>query len=344
MRRSAWQRLSSEGKDLIGRLLVLDEEGRLTASQALQHVWLSSPPDERQMNVPRTRWPYNAHGMTTPEARHHGQLALDTVRRYARLEFLHKYLLVFNGRVADEIGILYSPRGIPWVEMWFVLDADEDGRISFEEFVRGFQVLCEKHAVRAEELGQLWGQLDVDRSGYVEWAEWLALAVFAMEPTQEALHTIANSFRLMDRPSSDSVLSVADLLEAGGHFNADTVVAAEQLQARLAASVPPPRQQAVANGVGLPKVLCGICQAVTAERHCLQCQMAMCSRCIQSVHQEVMRRNHRFVPLEDPLAMTPQGGGMADMASAGSHGAGLSMSFGDVTRLMMEVYRPTSGL
>lgn len=37
-----WERISDQGKDFVKKLLVLDEEERMTAVQALEHDWLTS--------------------------------------------------------------------------------------------------------------------------------------------------------------------------------------------------------------------------------------------------------------------------------------------------------------
>merc|ERR1719386_616825 len=96
--RQAWQRLSQAAKDLIEHLLVLQEGRRLTAVQALRHSWLmtSKGADDRLLESPVVKWPYTFKPFTFMEARQHGTAVLDTMRRYARLDILQKFLIVFN--------------------------------------------------------------------------------------------------------------------------------------------------------------------------------------------------------------------------------------------------------
>lgn len=66
--------------------------------------------------------------------------------------------------------------------------------------------------VSNDHLIQLAKCLDIDGSGCVEWIEWLAVALLSAENLPQAKEPLVTAFRVLDRPSSDESIGVADLL------------------------------------------------------------------------------------------------------------------------------------
>jgi len=99
---------------------------------------------------------------------------------------------------------------LPWYELFFAMDTNEDGRLDYSEFVIGLGSLL--GLASYGKLHQVVRALDVDSSGTIDWVEWVAVALFSsqeghnMEP--EPLRT---AFRLLDRPSGDRALGAEDL-------------------------------------------------------------------------------------------------------------------------------------
>merc|ERR1719401_678194 len=54
--------------------------------------------------------------------------------------------------------------------------------------------------------------LDVDCSGSVDWIEWVAVALLSIPPEALNPEPLCTAFRLLDRPSGDGMIGVADIL------------------------------------------------------------------------------------------------------------------------------------
>jgi len=99
---------------------------------------------------------------------------------------------------------------LPWYELFFAMDANEDGKLDYAEFVTGME--CLTCAVPNGKLMQLARMLDVDCNGTIDWVEWVAVALLSSRGNNMEPEPLRTAFRLLDRPTGDNALGAADLL------------------------------------------------------------------------------------------------------------------------------------
>jgi len=217
-----------EAKELVHCFLVVDENARLRSVEALRHPWLApgSPPLPRRAAAGAAKGPpalrESPRLYFSPRAREEESLAdyathamalIAWVVRFAQLDALQKVALTVCAQMLSEAELLSIAAPLPWYDLFFVLDADEDGRLGLLEFVDGMQALLgSASAVSSEHLVQLGRCLDIDGNGMIDWVEWLVVAVLSAQSLSQAAEPLSTLFRVLDRPSSDGVVGVADLL------------------------------------------------------------------------------------------------------------------------------------
>lgn len=209
-KRGNWTSLSDPAKDLIKQMLLLEEPKRLTAAEALQHPWVIGGDDRALLLCPTLRTRLSSY---VPRM-------LGVMRRIRRLDTVQLLVLMTCAKVASEAELVHMPPALPWCRLFIALDSDLDGRLSCGEFVRGMQSLVGE-GTSEEQLRGLALSLDADESGWIEWVEWLALAVLDAHSCSEAPDCLGNAFRLLDRPSGDGNIGVGDVLavaQAQGGF------------------------------------------------------------------------------------------------------------------------------
>jgi len=223
--RAAWLGLSRQAQDLVQRFLLVDESVRLTSTEALRHPWVD-PGDsggtlqpvlhvaEHGRSAPSTP---RANGAKEPMAvlgAAQATALLQLLTRFARLDALQQLVLVVCAQMASEAELLPLQQPIPWYNVFFALDTNEDGRLDFREFVQGLRALMDVSPAEVpdEHLDRLARALDLDCSGTVDWVEWAAVALLSSHGACTEPEPLRTAFRLLDRPSGDGLIGAADLL------------------------------------------------------------------------------------------------------------------------------------
>jgi len=207
-RRSLWLRLSRSAKDLVERFLVLEESQRLTCVRALKHPWLDSgvvsivdggfaEPLGLSLHVPRL---------------------MTLLLRLPHMAEAQRLSLAACAMAATEADI--SAPAVPWRDLFLTLDKDQDGRLSFMELAAGLKRMLGAAAqdLSDEQLEECVLALDLDRSGAIEWVEFVALAVLGSKAVSEADEPLSTAFRLLDRPHRLRVASQEDPKEEASHI------------------------------------------------------------------------------------------------------------------------------
>eukprot|EP00747_Dinoflagellata_sp_TGD_P117370 gnl/TRDRNA2_/TRDRNA2_172589_c1_seq1.p1 gnl/TRDRNA2_/TRDRNA2_172589_c1~~gnl/TRDRNA2_/TRDRNA2_172589_c1_seq1.p1 ORF type:complete len:362 (+),score=54.30 gnl/TRDRNA2_/TRDRNA2_172589_c1_seq1:22-1107(+) len=197
--RTSWNRLSSEGRNLIECLLHVDENGRASCEKAWCHRWLAS--------ITRTQQDH----LESAALQVHALLL-----RFAQLDAFQRLLLTVCSRVISEDSLGCAHPDMPWREVFLSLDVDRDGCLGIDELADGLRsllpaVFLVQKASHAPPLKELVLALDVDGSGFIEWAEWLALALLAEGRLAERDEVLQAAFRLLDAPSADGIICPKDL-------------------------------------------------------------------------------------------------------------------------------------
>jgi len=137
---------------------------------------------------------------------------LGSMLRFAQLHKIQQLALIVCAQMLSVQQILGMLPEIPWYEFFVFLDTDIDGRLRPGELATGLQQhtgCCTTCAL--EHLDMLAQELDVDASGYIEWIEWVAVALLSVNSSMLSPELLSTAFRVLDRPSGDGVIDVADI-------------------------------------------------------------------------------------------------------------------------------------
>jgi len=227
--RVGWRNLSEGVQDLVKCFLVVEESQRLTSSQALHHPWME--PDSPSLDVfstakqalgthatmPMALTPKSPRygregGPISPQEGHALQL-LNLFAKFASLDALQQLALVVAAQMTSEVDLINIISPVPFYDIFFAMDLNGDGRLDFAELTGGLrQLLGPRNKISKEHLEALVQSLDLDCSGAVDWAEWVAVALLAREGALSGPEPLRTVFRLLDRPSGDGIIGAADLL------------------------------------------------------------------------------------------------------------------------------------
>ncbi|CAJ1378030.1 unnamed protein product [Effrenium voratum] len=168
--RPGWLKVSEAGRDLVTKLLVLSEQTRLTCAQALRHGWVLSA----QRSSLRESEPASLAVAAVP-----------LLRRMLQLQKPQRYALLMCALSATEADL---PQPAAWRTLFLMLDEDNDGLLSIEECAAGLRRLSNisRSEVPDEDLTEAVKAADIDQSGFVDWAEWLSVALLSLPKLSEA--------------------------------------------------------------------------------------------------------------------------------------------------------------
>lgn len=205
-KRPAWTALSAEGKDLVAQLLVLDESGRLTCLEALSHSWLTSP------RTPSSLRDIQCWSPRMPEVEFvwlTGKLLV----QYPALSWQQRLTL---GCVAAAVTEEDIEQMSNWRELFLAFDINSDGTISPSEFTSGLRSCLQLDTsstveVSESQLADLFEAVDLDHSGRIEWAEWLAVGVLTIPEASEDSPLVQATWHMLQ--TSDQVATTPELLE-----------------------------------------------------------------------------------------------------------------------------------
>mmetsp|Transcript_69493 Transcript_69493/g.226322 ORF Transcript_69493/g.226322 Transcript_69493/m.226322 type:complete len:537 (-) Transcript_69493:496-2106(-) len=180
----SWGHVSEDAKDLIRGLLRMDQDLRLTAKQALGHVWI------RQ----------TAPGASADSCLSSGTELVNNLRNFRSQNKLKKATLqIIAGQLDDSQ--LHGLR-----EAFMALDANQDGLLSLSELNAGL----ERAGVhkKTEDLQLILDGVDTDGSGKIDYTEFLAAALDQLQcVTPDGCWT---AFNVFDR-DGDGKISVEEL-------------------------------------------------------------------------------------------------------------------------------------
>lgn len=171
-----WSRISSEAKDFINRMLVIQPEKRASAEDTLQHPWMRLTPQVQAKA---------------------GALAGDftnNLRNFRSANKLKKICLTLIAKhmKEDEISELQ--------QTFLALDVNRDGTLTAVEIKQGIEK--QKLALPVD-LDSVLANLDTDGSGVIDYTEFIAATLSVKQYTQESV--LWTAFRVFDRDNSGSI-------------------------------------------------------------------------------------------------------------------------------------------
>ena len=184
--------LSPEAIDLLQKILVKNPDKRLSASEALEHIWIKKYAPHTKVSRVFSRKIYN----NLKNFREKSQFSTAVVT------FITNYLM--ND---DELKSLKK--------LFFELDEKGKGVITKEDLFRGMDE-CFDHKITKEEVEQIFSNIDYDNNGTISFDEFLKAAIDKKKLlTEEKLKA---AFALFDM-NGDGDIEAKELQEVMGENN-----------------------------------------------------------------------------------------------------------------------------
>ncbi|KAL6637631.1 hypothetical protein ACP70R_025203 [Stipagrostis hirtigluma subsp. patula] len=189
LEREPWPRISAAAKSLVRQMLHMDPKKRPTAQQVLEHPWLQNA--RRAPNVPL------------------GDVVRARLQQFSAMNKLKKKAMrvIAEHLSAEEVEVIR--------DMFALMDADGDGRVTLQELKAGLRKVGSKLAEPEMEL--LMEAADVNGNGYLDYGEFVAVTIHLQRLSNDA--HLRTAFLFFDKDSSGYIerAELADALadEAG---------------------------------------------------------------------------------------------------------------------------------
>ena len=145
-----WKNVSDDVKDLISHMLVKEDQ-RYSAKQALEHPWIQ----KYKKNEINTEINVNQ---------------INQLKLYQKMDEFEKKIITF---ISNRI----SQNEINNIKNFFViLDYNDDGRISFEEFTKGILALPSVK-IKKEDIKPIFDKIDTNEDGKIGYTEFISSCI-----------------------------------------------------------------------------------------------------------------------------------------------------------------------
>ena len=181
--------VSVESKNLIRKMLTMDQRARLSAQEALHDPWITRHTSQGPSEAPLT--------LTSLNNLKHFQA--DEKLKQAALSFITTQLL--TQEQTSQIRDVFRN-----------LDRNGDGRLSKEELVLAYAQHNTEEQTQ-EIVENVMRKVDVDKNGYIDYSEFLAASINFQTLTSKA--NLEQAFRLFDKDGS-GMISIQEIKEILG--------------------------------------------------------------------------------------------------------------------------------
>ncbi|CAL4918446.1 unnamed protein product [Urochloa decumbens] len=190
LQREPWPRISEGAKSLVRQMLQMDPRKRPTAQQVLEHPWVQNA--RRAPNVPL------------------GDVVRARLQQFSAMNKLKKKAMrvIAEHLSVEEVEVIR--------DMFALMDADGDGRVTLQELKAGLKKVGSKLAEPEMEL--LMEAADVNGNGYLDYGEFVAITIHLQRLSNDA--HLRTAFLYFDKDSSGYIerAELADALaDESGH-------------------------------------------------------------------------------------------------------------------------------
>ncbi|KAF8820493.1 calcium-dependent protein kinase CDPK2B [Cardiosporidium cionae] len=199
-----WKRVSEDAKDLIRRLLRINPQERYSAEQALQHVWIRKLIDTEVLTValPTT--------------------LLSNLKGFHAVNRLKKAALTIIAQHLSEKDISNLR------DIFVALDVDHSGTLSLQELSEGLMKLGWTEI--PPDLQQIIEDVDSDKSGFIDYTEFLAATIDKRLYINESI--CWEAFRVFDQDGNGKISS-EELRKVLGVKDVETIVGRDTVNALI---------------------------------------------------------------------------------------------------------------
>jgi calcium-dependent protein kinase len=183
MTSAIWKSTSKEAKDLIKGLLTRNAKIRLSAEQALNHMWFLKFKTKEQSNIVK------------PERI---QLILKNIKNYNAGYVLQQATiayLVHNNTHLPEVQEAYR--------LFNLIDENNDGTIIKEELHNGLKKYLNTEEDLTSEVDRIFSTIDADNNGFIEYEEFVRAAIDKNKLLKDDILQMA--FRFFDKDGSGEI-------------------------------------------------------------------------------------------------------------------------------------------
>ncbi|KAB2062316.1 hypothetical protein ES319_A10G145200v1 [Gossypium barbadense] len=181
-KRDPWPKVSGEAMELVKSMLRPNPYNRMTIQEILEHPWIQNPKHCPNVNL--------------------GENVRSRIKQFSLMsKFKKKVLRV----VADNLS---EDQTDSIIQMFNMMDTDENGHLSFEELRDGLAKIG--HSIDDPDVQMLLESADVDGSGTLSYEEFITMAVHLKRISNDQL---SQAFQYFDKNQS-GYIEVEELKEA----------------------------------------------------------------------------------------------------------------------------------
>ena len=152
-----FDKLSSSGKDLIKKLMIMDPKKRISAQEALNHPWFKENRSKELFNRIKDE---------------------STLRK-----MIHNLKVYKRDSIIQETALAYLVHNFPQMKdvvnackLFNQIDVNGDGKINKNELLKGLQSKIKSDTLK-KDVDTIFQNIDMDNNGYIEYEEFVRAAV-----------------------------------------------------------------------------------------------------------------------------------------------------------------------
>jgi calcium-dependent protein kinase len=152
-----FDKLSSSGKDLIKKLMIMDPKKRISAQEALNHPWFKENRSKELFNRIKDE---------------------STLRK-----MIHNLKVYKRDSIIQETALAYLVHNFPQMKdvvnackLFNQIDVNGDGKINKNELLKGLQSKIKSDTLK-KDVDTIFHNIDMDNNGYIEYEEFVRAAV-----------------------------------------------------------------------------------------------------------------------------------------------------------------------
>lgn len=196
---SSDEHISTEAKDLIDKMLTYDYNQRISADEALNHVWIKN-----YSNIEREKMLHYIN----EESHSDFKKPFENLKKFSARQKLQQATLAF---LFHQLSTTEMIKDLKFI--FRQIDENGDGILSYDEIKKGFKTYYIDENIAEKELDEIIKNIDLDKNEFIEYEEFLRSAV-----NPEMLLTdknLALAFSAFDKDGS-GVLSLDEIKNALG--------------------------------------------------------------------------------------------------------------------------------
>jgi calcium-dependent protein kinase len=175
--------ISKNAKDLINKLLTVNSEKRISAEEALNHIWLKGL---------KTQELYN-----TINDKEVMRKLIENLKRYKRTSVVQETALAYLVHHFPQIKDVVNS-----CKLFNQIDKSGDGKITKEELFIGLSERYKSETLK-NDVEQIYNNLDMDNNGYIEYEEFVRAAVSKEYFVKD--NVLRYAFRYFDKDGSGEI-------------------------------------------------------------------------------------------------------------------------------------------